>query len=447
MKINFIIAAFIAVTILVSGACQRSLHFETDAVSSGVLAKDNNGNCLPAGLTGILQAGQNITDSVFLEVELDIKVKGPYSIHTDTINGYYFKTNGDFTSTGRLKIKLKGFGKPVIPGSDNFTVFYATDRCGLRINVGENLTEPAVFKLTGTPDTCMKAIIYGNYINQIALDTSNRIKVEIEVIKPGIYSITSNSVNGYKFSASGSLSEKGNHFVYLQAAGTPSTPGKNIFTIAIPGSSCSFTIEVYEPVRSDNTDYFPLSKNNYWIYDHSYFPGDSIKRIVIDSTISVPGLIYSMEERIPFASPQQLLFRKTGVSYYESTSADKFTNSFKYNIMPSVEILFLRNNLSTGDEWSSMEYSGTATFGQVLVIRYVFKCIDNNATITVNGKAFTNVYRVNMLPYLKAEFNTYGSTGESFDFYYAKGIGLIYASKKLNGVPQYEQKIRRWLVN
>ena len=447
MKINSVITALIAVIFLVSGACQRALHFETDALSSGVLVKDNNGNCLPADLTGTLLAGKNITDSVYLELELDIKVKGPYSIHTDTINGYCFKTNGDFTSTGRLKIKLEGFGKPVIAGSDNFTVFYAADRCNININVRENLTEPAVFRLAGTPDTCMKAIIYGNYINQIALDTTNRIRVEIEVIKPGTYSITSNSVNGYKFSATGSLPEKGNHFVYLQAAGTPSTSGKNIFTIVVPGSSCFFSIDVYDPVRTNNTDYFPLSKDNFWVYDHSNYPGDSINRIVIDSTISASGLTYIMEEKIPFALTQQLFFRKTGVIYFESASADKFTNSFRYNNMPPVDILFLRNTLSTGDEWSSMEYSGTATFGQVLVIRYVFKCIDNNVTISVNGKVFTNVYRVNMLPYLKSEFNTYGSTGESFDFYYAKGIGLIYATEKLNGVLQYEQKIRRWLVN
>lgn len=107
LKINSVITAVIAVTFLVSGACQRALHFETDTVSSGVLVKDNNGNCLPADITGTLMAGKSIADSIYLELELEIKVKGPFSIDTDTINGYYFKTNGDFTSTGRLKLSWK----------------------------------------------------------------------------------------------------------------------------------------------------------------------------------------------------------------------------------------------------------------------------------------------------------------------------------------------------
>ena len=95
----------------------------------------------------------------------------------------------------------------------------------------------------------------------------------------------------------------------------------------------------------------------------------------------------------------------------------------------------------------SAEFTGIATFGQRITLQYTFFCIAANTGVTINGKVFSNVHKIQLKPIIKSEANQYGSTNEVYDLYYAKGFGLIYSKKITNGFFQYEQKIRRWLIN
>ena len=52
-----------------------------------------------------------------------------------------------------------------------------------------------------------------------------------------------------------------------------------------------------------------------------------------------------------------------------------------------------------------------------------------------------------MLPLLKLTGNDYAYTHEEYSFYYAKGIGMIYLKKTLDGYIQNELQIRNWVVN
>jgi len=153
-----------------------------------------------------------------------------------------------------------------------------------------------------------------------------------------------------------------------------------------------------------------------------------------------------MEEQLRFAGPFQYNFRKSGADYYEYGSVDKYTNSLQFGSPIVMDIPFLKENLTTGDSWQSSEYTGTATFGQVLTIQYNYSCLNANAGVVINGNAFSNVYKIKMMPQIKSINNPYGYTGEVYTYYYAKGIGIIYSKGTRNGFTIFELQIRNWLV-
>ncbi|HEY1872482.1 MAG TPA: hypothetical protein VGG71_15565, partial [Chitinophagaceae bacterium] len=111
------------------------------------------------------------------------------------------------------------------------------------------------------------------------------------------------------------------------------------------------------------------------------------------------------------------------------------------------DLPFLKEGLVTGQQWSSTEYKDTASFGQVILLRYDFMCLNANATVVINGHAFANVYEVQMKPNVASVSNPYHATGEVYLSYYAKGVGLIYYKETTLGNIYGEQQIKDWQVN
>jgi hypothetical protein len=253
-------------------------------------------------------------------------------------------------------------------------------------------------------------------------------------------------VNGYSFSASGIFSSPGVQTVLLNASGKPTDTGTNVFTIAAQNSSCNFSVSVLSAVVTNNNDHFPLTDNSYWTYDDLVQTGDTIKRTVAD-TITLDSNLYKvLREDVKFGGPYKYFIRKNGSDYLEYAAPNKFTTFFQYKNPVYAEIPFLKENLVTGTLWSSPEYVDTASDGNIFTIRYDFTCINANATVTLNGKAFVSVYEITMFPLVKLLNQSFNQTGEAYLFYYAKGVGLIYMKKTLNGFTQVEWRIRNWQV-
>ena len=87
----------------------------------------------------------------------------------------------------------------------------------------------------------------GAYLNGVALTSSNVKLVTVTPKSAGNYSITTNTVNGYSFSASGSFTtaQVGNsQVINLLGAGTPQNVGVDSFTATADGQSCPFSVTV-----------------------------------------------------------------------------------------------------------------------------------------------------------------------------------------------------------
>lgn len=427
-------------------ACQRETSFEAGQSSAGSLLKNAAGDCEPITATGTFTAAKPVTDSNVLTVRVNVSAKGPYLITTDTVNGYSFKATGTFGATGVTTVQLKAAGKPLVAGIDDFTVRYDSSLCYADVTVSRSLADPAVFSLAGSPGPCANAVVQGSFVNGYPLDTASKVTLQVVVTTPGAYSLSTGTVNGYGFTGSGTFAAAGTQTVALRASGTPATAGTNSFSVAGAPAGCSFNVAVTSPLVVTNTDYFPLTQSSFWVYSRDDFAVDSVKRTVVDSVTQNGQPYKKIDEYFPFAGGP-LYFRKTGTGYFEWGRVDKYTTSFQYGGSGVTgDIPFLRENLTTGVSWMSPEYTGTASFGQAIWLRYRFECMDANAAVTLNGITFGNVYKIRMLPEIASVVGQWGSTNEAYQFYYAKGVGLILATKNLNAFTQYVQSLRRWRV-
>ncbi|WP_035334641.1 hypothetical protein [Dokdonia sp. PRO95] len=93
---------------------------------------------------------------------------------------------------------------------------------------------------------CTSIIVSGNYITGIALNTNNTITIDVlvKVITP--YTISTNTTNGYSFSASGIFPHLGVNSITLSATGIPKANQTDTFTITLAGNpnTCNATVVV-----------------------------------------------------------------------------------------------------------------------------------------------------------------------------------------------------------
>lgn len=219
-------------------SCQKEIFFDE---SIGRLRKDSFGNCAPVSIHGNYNADTVLTNTNFVDVQVDVTLPGTYDIRSDTINGYYFIGTGTVIR-GITTIRLSGKGKPLAGGNNNFTIRYGNSTCNFNVNVS---TPPiAEFTLGGSPSGCTPASIGGNYIEGVSLTTDNTITVQANVIVPGLYSISALSNNGFLFSDSGVFTSTGVQNVILKGTGTPTRAEISNIIVSNISGNCNFPLTV-----------------------------------------------------------------------------------------------------------------------------------------------------------------------------------------------------------
>jgi hypothetical protein len=314
-------------------ACQKEVSVESGTPSAGSL-QNTAGDCMPKNVGGNFIANKVLNDSNFIEVSVDVAVPGSYTIFTDTVNGYYFRGQGSFANAGTATVKLKGNGKPLVAGTDNFLVIYDSTFCSIDVTV-------------------------------------------------------------------------------LPAGSNPPPAGSGL--------------------------YFPLSNNSWWSYDDG--SADTVVNTV-KGTTTLNGKTYSRFVLTDdFGTSDTAYYRldATTKNYYQYVSTDAFAGLPITFTQPFLDILFMKEVLATNATWNS-DHAGTLS-GIPFTLRFKFTCINNNETLTINGKNFTNVYHIR-LQGQAGTFGTFTDSGDPQEFYYAKGIGWIKFSD-----PVDQLNIRNWLVN
>jgi len=94
---------------------------------------------------------------------------------------------------------------------------------------------------------CQGNIVSGVYKADTALNTSHFVDVSVQVNTPGVYSIYTDTVNGYFFRAQGTFSASGVQTVRLAGSGKPLAAGSNVFTVFYDSTNCFFNVIVTGP--------------------------------------------------------------------------------------------------------------------------------------------------------------------------------------------------------
>jgi hypothetical protein len=434
----------VLICILSIVACQREISW--NITSEGTLQKDSVGNCMPVAVNGSFIVNKPVNDSNFLIITLNITLPGDYSVTTDKINGYSFNAAGSFKDTGSISLKMLCSGMPLLAGTDKFTIRYNGSNCEAFVTVSPDTIAVADYTLQDSSGNCISNTVIGSYLEKTMLDTSNKVGISVDVITPGTYSISTDTVNGYSFKASGIFATAGIQTVFLYGNGTPFKTGDDIFTVSANASTCNFPVHVAKAVIVNSQHYFPLTDGSYWTYINP-IKKDTVKRFINGDTLVKNTTFIRMSETEK-NKQQNYYYNFDGMVYTEFTKVDKYNSSFYYDPPIYGSLPFLRESLNPRDSWESDEFKGKASFGQILFFKYHYNCTDTGLAITVNGFGFKNVNLVEVHPMVKSEFGAYGATNEVFFLYYAKGIGIVYEKVRLVGGDPYPiLGIIDWHVN
>ena len=100
------------------------------------------------------------------------------------------------------------------------------------------------FTLVGSPNDCQNFIAKGNYIANTRLVRSNTVDIHVNVTAIGIYKLTTDTLDGIWFSASGTFTNTGDQTITLAGNGIPEFARNIIFTLLTGNSTCRFKVTV-----------------------------------------------------------------------------------------------------------------------------------------------------------------------------------------------------------
>ena len=128
---------WLAAVLILSMGCQKELSFEgSNTPAEGSLQDDASGDCLPKTVNGTYVTGIALVPATnTISVDLNITKTGTYVVGTDTVNGFFFRATGTFTTLGTTTVTLRGFGTPFASGINNFVVSFDSTFCDIQVTV------------------------------------------------------------------------------------------------------------------------------------------------------------------------------------------------------------------------------------------------------------------------------------------------------------------------
>lgn len=106
--------------------------------------------------------------------------------------------------------------------------------------------------------SCLGINVGGLYKKDTILNATHYVDVSIVVNAAGSYIISTDTLNGYYFRASGSFTATGSQIVRLKGNGKPLATGTNIFTVKYDSTDCEFSITVVGGTSGSGSSVFTL---------------------------------------------------------------------------------------------------------------------------------------------------------------------------------------------
>ena len=114
----------------------------------------------------------------------------------------------------------------------------------------------AIFNFLPSDAACGFTAINGTFSEGRQLTDHERIQIELMVVKPGEWSLSSDTINGLSFTGSGKFEDTGRTLITLNAMGTPLQPGNFFYALEEDTSQLFISVSVLK--SSIITDTVPL---------------------------------------------------------------------------------------------------------------------------------------------------------------------------------------------
>lgn len=138
LRISLLISAFCLVM-----ACKKELSIERGGFSGTAQGElvDSLGNCKSAIVHGEYHVDSELVKTNhYALINVNFTAQGKYKIYTDTVNGMWFLDSGFAVSTGSAVIKLKGYGKPILPKTTDFIIYFNNNICSFSVSVDGSIS-------------------------------------------------------------------------------------------------------------------------------------------------------------------------------------------------------------------------------------------------------------------------------------------------------------------
>jgi hypothetical protein len=120
-------------------SCKKETSLENPKQTAGYATYtllDTSGNCTTASIQGTYNVDSVLADSNYVTINVRFISTGKYYINTDTVNGMWFIDSGYVLIAGPATIKLKGYGKPILPNGGTFLMTHNNETCGFSLTPG-----------------------------------------------------------------------------------------------------------------------------------------------------------------------------------------------------------------------------------------------------------------------------------------------------------------------
>ncbi len=291
----------------------------------------------------------------------------------------------------------------------------------------DNQTSPgsssgsAVYQFMGSPGNCALPVISGSYEAGTALDSSNKITLQVNVASIGTYQVSTGTANGIQFIVSDSFKTTGVQVITLQGSGIPLAGGSFNFSPSL--ASCTFTVSVTgttPPVIGGtgvckDCIYVPVCAGSKYSKNDTTMGIAAIKSseylAVTDTTID--GKTY---QKVTLSDGSKGFFNCTNG---ETTAISYMATSNNGNVLAKLKLIMIKANAAVNTTWTE---NITNPIGQVVVQKFTIESKGTGRTVgTFN---FSDVIEVSLETGIDVPpigFMVAATT----KYYYAKGVGLV----------------------
>ncbi len=219
--------------------CSSGANSSTNG--TGEVSAYSSPGCATDYISGSMTQGTAVSGVTMVLNALVTQV-GSWNISTTTVNGVTFSGSGVFTSIGCQSITLTASGTPTLSGTYSWTTNTTPNSAPSATVAGMSSSGGAavISAYTGvggcnvgagtnnSPAGVMRAGVKNTMIAGVS--TTDTIQVVATVTTGGTFSLSTNTVNGKTFTASGTLSA-GSQTITLISTGAASSPGNHMWVL------------------------------------------------------------------------------------------------------------------------------------------------------------------------------------------------------------------------